>query len=91
MANGGKIAILGILPQDVQINWEKVIFNSLTLKGIYGRQMFDTWYRMTALLQSGLEQEIAKVVTHHFPYTEYGEAFELMRSGKSGKVILDWR
>ena len=90
MANGGKIAILGILPKDVQINWEKVIFNSLTLKGIYGRQMFDTWYRMTALLQSGLEQEIAKVITHHFPYTEYMEAFELMKSGKSGKVILDW-
>jgi len=91
MANGGKIAILGILPQDIQINWGKVIFNSITLKGIYGRQMFDTWYRMTALLQSGLEQEIAKVVTHRFPYTEYEKAFELMCSGKSGKVILDWK
>jgi len=90
MANGGKIAILGLLPQDQQINWDKVIFNSLTLKGIYGRQMFDTWYRMTALLQSGLEQEIAKVITHHFQYTEYAEAFELMRSGKSGKIILEW-
>ena len=90
MANGGKIAILGLLPQDLQINWDKVIFNSLTLKGIYGRQMFDTWYRMTALLQSGLEQEIAKVITHHFPYTDYMEAFELMRSGKSGKIILEW-
>jgi len=90
MANGGKIAILGILPQDLQINWEAVIFNSLTLRGIYGRQMFDTWYRMTALLQSGLEAEIAKVITHHFRYTEFIEAFELMRSGKSGKVILNW-
>jgi len=90
MANGGKIAILGLLPQDLQVNWDKVIFNSLTLKGIYGRQMFDTWYRMTALLQSGLEQEIAKVITHHFPYTEYAEGFELMRSGKSGKIILEW-
>ena len=90
MANGGKIAILGILPQDVQINWDKVIFSSLTLKGIYGRQMFDTWYRMTALLQSGLEEEIAKIITHRFRYTEYEQAFELMRSGKSGKVILDW-
>jgi threonine 3-dehydrogenase len=90
MANGGKIAVLGILPQDSQINWNKVIFNSLTLKGIYGRQMFDTWYRMTALLQSGLESEIAKVITHHFAYTQYAEAFELMASGKSGKIILDW-
>ena len=90
MANGGRIAILGILPQNVQINWNKVIFNSLTLKGIYGRQMFDTWYKMTALLQSGLEKEIAKVITHHFHYTDYAEAFELMRSGKSGKVILHW-
>ena len=90
MANGGKIAILGILPQGLQINWDKVIFNSLTLKGIYGRQMFDTWYRMTALLQSGLEQEIAKVITHHFHYTEYAKAFELMKSGKSGKIILEW-
>ena len=90
MANGGKIAILGILPQDLQIDWGKVIFNSLTLKGIYGRHMFDTWYRMSALLQSGLDKEIAKVITHHFPYTEYQQAFELMRSGKSGKIILDW-
>jgi len=90
MANGGKIAILGILPKDVSVDWEKVIFNSITLKGIYGRQMFDTWYRMTALLQSGLEAEISKVITHHFPYTEYAAAFELMQSGKSGKVILDW-
>jgi len=90
MANGGKIAILGILPQDLQIDWGKVIFNSLTLKGIYGRHMFDTWYRMAALLQSGLDKEIAKVITHHFPYTEYEQAFELMRSGKSGKIILTW-
>jgi len=90
MANGGKIAILGILPQNLQINWDKVIFNSLTLKGIYGRQMFDTWYRMTALLQSGLEEEITKIITHHFPYTDYAQAFELMQSGKSGKVILNW-
>lgn len=90
MANGGKIAILGILPQDTTINWDSVIFNSLTLKGIYGRQMFDTWYKMTALLQSGLESEVAKVITHSFPYTEYAAAFELMKSGKSGKVVLDW-
>ena len=90
MANGGKIAILGILPQDLPINWSTVIFNSLTLKGIYGRQMFDTWYRTTALLQSGLEKHIKKVITHNFHYTEFQEAFETMRSGKSGKVILEW-
>ena len=90
MANGGKIAILGILPQDVQIDWDKVIFNSLTLKGIYGRHMFDTWYKMAALLQSGLDKDIAKVITHRFHYTEFQEAFDLMKSGRSGKIILNW-
>ena len=90
MANGGKIAILGILPNNVQISWDKVIFNSLTLKGIYGRQMYDTWYKMTALLQSGLAQEVEKVITHHFHYTDFAKAFELMASGQSGKVILNW-
>lgn len=90
MANGGKVAVLGILPQDLRVDWNKVIFNSLTLKGIYGRKMFDTWYRATALLQSGLQEEIAKVITHQFPYTQFEEAFELMASGKSGKIILDW-
>jgi threonine 3-dehydrogenase len=90
MANGGRIAIVGLLPQDLQIDWDKVIFNSLTLKGIYGRHMFDTWYKMSAMLQSGLDKDIAKVITHHFPYTEFEEAFQLMKSGKSGKIILDW-
>ena len=90
MCNGGNIAILGILPQDQQINWSKVIFSSLTLRGIYGRQMYDTWYKMTALLQTGLAKDIAKVITHNFHYTEYEEAFQLMAAGKSGKVILDW-
>jgi len=90
MANGGKIAVLGFLPQGLSINWDTIIFNSLTIKGIYGRQMFDTWYKATALLQSGLESEVAKVITHNFHYTNYAEAFELMKSGKSGKVILDW-
>jgi len=90
MANGGKIAILGILPDGTKTDWNKIIFSSLTLKGIYGRQMYDTWYRMSALLQSGLESEIAKVITHRFHYTDYAEAFELMKSGESGKVILEW-
>jgi len=90
MANGGKIAILGILPEDTKTDWNKVIFNSLTLKGIYGRQMYDTWYRMSALLQSGLEAEIEKIITHTFDYRDYAEAFELMKSGESGKIILNW-
>jgi threonine 3-dehydrogenase len=90
MANGGKIALLGILPAHVSIDWNKIVFNSLTIKGIYGRQMFDTWYKMTALLQSGLEREIAPVITHRFHYTQYEEAFACARSGDSGKVVLDW-
>jgi len=90
MANGGKIAILGIIPSGVGIDWDKVIFRSLTLKGIYGRRMFDTWYKMTALLQSGLEDDVKKIITHSFQYTDFHEAFEVMRSGESGKVILDW-
>jgi threonine 3-dehydrogenase len=90
MANGGRIALLGILPTNVIIDWNKVVFNSLTIKGIYGRLMFDTWYRMTALLQSGLEKEIKPVITHRFHYTEFEEAFACARSGESGKVVLDW-
>ena len=90
MANGGQIAILGILPADTHIDWDKVVFNGLTLKGIYGRQMFVTWYQMTALLQSGLADEIAKIITHNFVYTDFAEAFETMRRGESGKVVLDW-
>jgi len=90
MANGGKIAILGFLPPEAKIEWDKMIFKSLTLKGIYGRHVFDTWYQMTALLQSGLAEEIAKIITHEFHYTDYEEAFQLMKSGESGKIILDW-
>ena len=90
MANGGKIAILGILPGDTRADWSKIIFNSLTLKGIYGRQMYDTWYRMSALLQSGLESEVAKIITHRFDYRDFQAAFELMASGESGKVVLEW-
>lgn len=90
MANGGKIAILGIFADQVNINWDKVIFNSLTLKGIYGREMYDTWYKMTALLQSGLTEKIQKIITHEFHYTEYQKAFDAMLSGSSGKVVLNW-
>ena len=90
MANGGNIAILGILPAETQVDWNKVIFNSLTLKGIYGRKMFDTWYKMSALLQSGLDKDIAPVITHHFPYADYQQGFDVMLEGKAGKVVLDW-
>jgi threonine 3-dehydrogenase len=87
MCHGGKIALLGILPES-EIEWNKVIFNSLTIKGIYGREMYETWYKMTMMIQCGLD--VSPVITHHFHYTEFEKAFEIMRSGQSGKVILDW-
>lgn len=90
MANGSSIAILGILPQDQQIDWNKIIFSSITMRGIYGREMYNTWYRMKTLLQTGLAEEVEKVITHRFHYTDYKEAFALMAAGKTGKVILDW-
>ena len=88
MNHGGHIALLGIPPHEMTIDWTEVIFKGLTLKGIYGREMFETWYKMIAMLQSGLN--ISPVITHHFPIDDYQEAFELMASGQSGKVILDW-
>jgi threonine 3-dehydrogenase len=88
MNHGGKVAILGIPPDDVSIDWSEVIFKGLVLKGIYGREMFETWYKMSSMLQSGLD--VRPVLTHHFPHTAYQEAFEVMRSGRSGKVVLDW-
>ena len=90
MANGGKIAILGIIPEEATISWDKVIFNSLTLKGIYGREMYDTWYKMTALLQGGMDKDIQKIITHQFHYTDFQQGFDAMLSGESGKVVLDW-
>ncbi|WP_349676905.1 L-threonine 3-dehydrogenase [Desulfobacter sp. UBA2225] len=88
MFHGGKIALLGILPEKNPMDWNKVIFNMLTIKGIYGRQMFETWYKMTAMVQSGLD--ISPLITHRFHYTEFQKGFDVMRTGKSGKVILDW-
>jgi threonine 3-dehydrogenase len=88
MCHGGKVALLGILPRDTGIHWDLVIFNGLTLKGIYGREMYETWYKMTVMIQSGLD--ISPVITHRFHYTEYEKGFEVMRSGSSGKVILTW-
>ena len=89
MVNGGRIAMLGIMPGSAAIDWNLVVFHGLTIKGIYGREMFETWYKMTALLNTGLD--ISPVITHHFPYTKIIEGVELMKSGQSGKIILDWK
>ncbi|MBE2252118.1 MAG: L-threonine 3-dehydrogenase [Myxococcus sp.] len=88
MNHGGRVAILGIPPTEISIDWSQVIFKGLVLKGVYGREMFETWYKMTAMLQSGLD--VAPVVTHHLPIGEFKQAFEIMRTGQSGKVVLDW-
>ena len=88
MCHGAKIAMLGIPPEELAIDWNTVIFNMLTIKGIYGREMFETWYLMESMLQSGLD--ISPVITHRFHFTAFEEAFEVMRSGQSGKVILSW-
>ena len=88
MNHGGKIAMLGIMPDGAGIDWSKVIFKGLEIKGVYGREMFETWYKMAALIQSGLD--IAPVITHRMPVDQYREGFEIMRSGQSGKVVLEW-
>jgi threonine 3-dehydrogenase len=88
MCHGGKVALLGLLPKDGAIDWNVVIFNGLTLKGIYGREMYETWYKMTVMIQSGLD--ITPVITHRFSYMEYEKGFEVMRSGNAGKVVLTW-
>ena len=88
MNHGGKIAMLGILPDDVPIAWSQVIFKGLVLKGIYGREMFETWYKMTAMLQSGLD--VSPVITHRFPMDQFAQAFATAQSGQAGKVILSW-
>jgi threonine 3-dehydrogenase len=88
MHHGGSVALLGIPPEDTAIDWNQVIFKGLTLKGIYGREMFETWYKMASLLSSGLD--LRPVITHHFPLQEFERAFQTMGSGQSGKVILDW-
>ncbi|GET25266.1 L-threonine 3-dehydrogenase [Prolixibacter sp. NT017] len=88
MYNGSKISLLGILPDTTQIEWDKVIFKGITLKGIYGREMYETWYKMEKMLLSGLD--ISPVITHRFHYTEFQKAFEIMEEGNCGKIILDW-
>jgi threonine 3-dehydrogenase len=89
MSHGGKVALLGIPAGEMSIDWHHIIFNMLTVKGIYGREMYETWYKMTVMLQSGLN--IAPVITHHFSWREHEQAFAVMRTGNAGKVILDWR
>jgi threonine 3-dehydrogenase len=89
MCHGGKIAMLGIPAEHVPFDWNKVVFNMLTIKGIYGREMYETWYKMTVMLETGLN--IKPAITHRFHFTEFEKGFEVMMSGKSGKVILNWR
>lgn len=89
MSHGAKIAMLGIPSQEIAIDWRQVVFNMLTIKGIYGREMYETWYKMTVMLESGLD--IKPVITHRLPWRDYEKGFEAMKSGNSGKVILDWR
>jgi threonine 3-dehydrogenase len=89
MAHGGRIAMLGIPDKDMAIDWNTVIFHMLTIKGIYGREMYETWYKMNVMLESGLD--IKPVITHHFPYREFLKGFEVMMTGNSGRVVLDWQ
>jgi len=89
MAHGGKIAMLGIPAEQAPFDWNKVVFGMLTIKGIYGREMYETWYKMTVMLETGLD--IKPAITHRFHYTEFEKGFAAMMSGKSGKVILNWR
>ncbi|STQ78096.1 L-threonine 3-dehydrogenase [Hafnia alvei] len=88
MNHGGKIAMLGIPPSDMAIDWNQVIFKGLFIKGIYGREMFETWYKMAALLQSGLD--LSPIITHQFGIDDFQKGFDAMRSGQSGKVVLSW-
>jgi len=88
MCHGAKIALLGILPPQTSINWDHVIFNGLTIQGIYGREMYETWYKMTVMIQSGLD--IRPIITHRYDFGDFEAAFQTMRSGNSGKVILNW-
>jgi threonine 3-dehydrogenase len=89
LCHGGKVAMLGIPEGEIAIDWTTVVFNMLTLKGIYGREMYETWYKMTVMLQSGLD--ISPVITHRFPFAEFQKGFDVMRSGQCGKVVLTWQ
>ena len=88
MENGGKMAMLGIPKNDMQIPWEKIVFDGLWIKGIYGREMFETWYKMAAMIHGGFDLD--PIITHRFDIMDYEKGFEAMNSGNSGKVVLDW-
>jgi threonine 3-dehydrogenase len=88
LCHGGKVAMLGIPSQEIAIDWTQVVFNMLTIKGIYGREMYETWYKMTVMLQSGLD--INPVITHRFNFADFQKGFDAMISGNSGKVVLTW-
>jgi threonine 3-dehydrogenase len=88
MAHGGRIAVLGLPTGDIAIDWTRLITNMLTIRGIYGREMYETWYQMTVMLQSGLD--VRPVITHRFPAERFAEAFAVASSGESGKVLLEW-
>ena len=88
MIHGGRIALLGLLPDGVAIDWSTVIFHSLTLKGVYGREMYDTWYKMGVFIEGGLD--LSPIITHTFDAHDYEQAFTAVRSGHTGKVLLDW-
>ncbi len=88
MCHGGKIAMLGIPTREIAIDWNTVVFNMITIKGIYGREMYETWYKMTVMLQSGMD--ISPVITHRYNFRDFEKGFAAMKSGESGKVILTW-
>ena len=88
MYHGGRIALLGLLPNSTTINWDNIIFKGLEMKGIYGREMYETWYKMDQLIKSGLD--LSKIITHKFPISRFDEAFKVVSSGKCGKVIMEW-
>jgi len=88
MFHGGKIGLLGIMPGAAAIDWNTIVFDQLTIKGIYGRELYETWYKTTALIKGGVD--IRPLITHHFPYARFKEAMELAKSGNSGKIILNW-
>ena len=85
---GGKIALLGIPPGKSPVDWSRIVFKAITIKGVYGREMFETWYKMIGLVQGGLD--LTPLITHRLPVSDFGAGFEAMREGKAGKVVLDW-
>ena len=85
---GGKIAMLGIPPGQSPVNWSRIVFKAITIKGVYGREMFETWYKMIAMLQNGLD--VSRIITHRFNVEDFERGFAEMKSGRSGKVVLDW-